>query len=132
MTTYAAFLTALGDLAITGISIRLDEPPTAIKDLPCQWVQVPQAGIGPMTFQAHGGWPKFEGQLVIAYEAVAQDRQPTNWAGLTTVIDNLITALSGAVGTIAKGPINAVIRPGVVEVAGQSYWAVIAEVSING
>ena len=133
MTTVTAFVTALGDLAVTGVTKKLDEPPRALKtaDLPAQWVQVPVIERMPATFQSQGKlWDTLRAQLVIAFEPVGQSTQAANWSGVLTLMDNLHTAL--AVSSLVQGRIQYTISQGIVTVAEINYWAVIAEVEAHG
>ena len=134
MTTYANFVTNLGDLTITGVTRKLDEPAVALAtaDLPSQWVQFPTGNEGPLTFQAHGGWPTFNAQLVVAYEAVGQNTQAANFSGTVAMLDNVATALRGAVGTVVKGKLEWTMRVAEVLVGEISYWAVITDVTGHG
>lgn len=135
MTTLTAFVTALGNLTVTGVLHAYDEPPTSLNeaDLPALWVQLPQSDDAPYTFDGGGGWPLLKAQLVIAYQASAQGTQATNWSGTLTVLDALASALRAAApGALGKGKVSWSIRPGQVTVAGVDYWAVIADVTGNG
>jgi len=134
MTTYANFVSNLGDLSITGVTRAYDEPPTSLStaDLPALWVQFPVGEEGPLTFQAHGGWPTLRAQLVIAYEAVGQSTQAANFSGTVAMMDNIAKALHPAIGTVVKGKLTWTIRQGIVTVAGQDYWAVITDVEGHG
>ena len=133
MTTYANFVANLGDLSITGVN-SVDEPPTKLNTskLPVQWVQFPTGEENALTFGVHGGWPSFTAQLVVAYDAVAQNTQSSNWSGIVSLMDTIAATLRSAVGTVAKGKLTWVINPGVVTVAGVDYWAVIADVTGYG
>lgn len=135
ITSFTGFVAALGELEISGIKAanRLNGPQASIKGLPCQWVQLPEATEPALTFQANGGWPEFRAQLIVAYEAVAQDNQGRNWSGTLAMLDNVLTALRGAApNTIGRGTVTWTIRPGIVTAAGTDYWAVIAEVTGHG
>lgn len=134
MTTYANFITNLGDISITGVNRLYDEPPTSLNtaDLPAQWVQFPVGEENALTFGVHGGWPTFTAQLIVAYEAVGQNTQPTNWSGVVSLMDTIVTVLHSAVGTVAKGKLTWFINPGIVTVAGSDYWAVLVDVTGHG
>jgi len=132
MTTYANFVKSLGDLAISDVYYRLDEPPVMLNDLPAQWVQFPTGTEGAMTFDAHGGWPTFTAQLIVAYEAIGQGSQKANFAGTVGMMDNVADALRAAVGTVVKGKLTWIMRIGEVLVGEISYWAVITDVTGHG
>jgi len=130
MTTYADFVTNLGDLAVSGVTTLLDEPPLSLNtaDLPAQWVQLPEGDEGPLTVRTHGGWPVFRAQLIVALEPIAQETQSVNFAAAVDMMDNLSAALRPAIKTVCKGRMAWTVRVDVVEVAGHSYWATIADV----
>lgn len=134
-TTFAAFVTALGDLAITGVSSgsRLDQPPLALQtaNLPAQWVQLPESSEEPLTYQTNGGWPEMRAELIVAYEAKLQNMHAANWAATLAQLDNVLAALR-ATRAIGQGILTWTIRPGIVTVAEVDYWAVIAEVTAHG
>ena len=93
MTSYADFITNLGDLEIDGVSYQLDEPPTMLNDLPAQWVQFPRGDESALTFRSHGGWPTLSSQLIVAYQAVGQGSQAENFSGTVTLMDNIVAVL---------------------------------------
>ena len=135
MTTLTTFVTDLGDLTVTGVTKKLDEPPRALKtaDMPSQWVQVPSIERMPATFQSQGKlWDTLRAQLVIALEPVGQSTQAANWSGILTFMDNLHTALADIDALVVQGRIQYTIVQGIVLVSGNDYWAVIAEVEGHG
>lgn len=132
MTTYADFVTNLGDLAVSGINRKYDAPPTSLNDLPAQWVQFPTGSEDALTFQAHGGWPTFTAQLIVAYESVVQSTQNANFTGTVAMMDAIAAKLQEAVGAIAKGKLTWSMRVGEVLVGELSYWAVIVDVTGHG
>lgn len=135
MTTLTAFVTALGNLTVTGVTRAYDEPPTSLNDadLPSMWVQLPQSDDAPLTLDGQGGWPVLRAQLIIAYQASAQSTQGANWSGTLAILDALAATLqSTAPGTLGKGKASWTVKPAIVNVAGADYWAVVADVVGNG
>jgi len=133
MTTITNFVTALGDVTITGVTSKLDEPPRSLAtaDLPAQWVQVPILEREPATFQSQGKlWDTHRAQLVVAFEAVGQNTQAANWSGVLTLLDNVWTAIAAA--SIVQGRLQYTIAQGIVTVAKIDFWAVIVEVEAHG
>jgi hypothetical protein len=133
MTTITNFVTALGDIAITGVSNKLNEPPRKLTtaDLPAQWVQVPSLERAPATFQSQGKlWDTHRAQLVVAFEPVGQSTQAANWSGVLTLMDNVWSAI--ALASIVQGRLQYTIAQGIVTVADLTYWAVVAEVEAHG
>jgi hypothetical protein len=135
LTTLTAFVTALGDLTVTGVLHAYDEPPTSLNDadLPALWVQLPQSDEAALTLDGVGGWPVLRAQLIIAYQPTAQGTQAANWSGTLAILDALADALHNTVsGTLGRGKVSWSLKPGQVSVAGIDYWAVIADVVGNG
>ena len=133
MTTITNFVTALGDVTITGVTSKLNEPPRSLAtaDLPAQWVQIPSLEREPATFQSQGKlWDTHRAQLVVAFEPVGQNTQAANWSGVLTLLDNMWTAIAAA--SIVQGHIQYSIKQGIVTVAKIDFWAVVAEVEGHG
>lgn len=134
--TIAAFVTALGTITISGVVTEYDKPPLSLNTahLPAQWVQYPSVvDDTARTMAKHGQlWGATTAQLVVAYEAVGQGTQDANWDGTIAMMDSVWTALAGASSTLGRGRMIYSIRQGIVNVAGNDYWAVIAEVTMRG
>lgn len=133
MTTITNFVTALGDVTITGVISKMNEPPRSLAtaDLPAQWVQVPILERMPATFQSQGKlWDTHRAQLVVAFEPVGQNTQAANWGGVLTLMDNIWTAIAAA--SIVQGRLQYTIAQAVVTVAEVTYWAVIVEAEAHG
>lgn len=138
MTTTAAFITSVvTTLSVSGVTREYAYPPTSLStaDLPASFPKGFTREEGPMTFQAHGGWPTLKMDFFIACEPVGQSTQPTNYALIQTMADNLNAALAAAVpGAIGKGKVTWTIRGGdvIVPVAGTDYWCVVAQLVAHG
>ena len=133
MTTITNFVTALGDVTITGVTSKLNEPPRSLAtaDLPAQWVQIPRLEREPATFESQGKlWDTHRAQLIVAFEPVGQNTQAANWSGVLTLMDSVWTAIAAA--SIVQGRLQYTIAQGIVTVAEVAYWAVIAEVEAHG
>jgi hypothetical protein len=133
ITTYATFTAGLAALSVTGVSRKFSNPPASIgtADLPAMWPGLPRGNEAAMTFDGGGGWPEYTCDLVIAVEPTAQNTQAGNYANMITVLDNLCTALRAA--AIGKTKLNWDITANAqVDVAGITYWAVIATVTGHG
>ena len=130
ITSYETFIEALTDLTVTGITRTFTEPPNSIgsADLPAMWPGLPSGEEIPMTFQTAGGWPTLTCDLIVAVEAVAQDTQSANFSATVEIMDNLSSALRLA--SIGRAALTWTITANAqVQVAGVTYWAVIATVS---
>lgn len=136
-TTYTSFVTALANITVTGVTRKYAlnaTPPSSLNtaSLPAQFIW-PGGGVDDAlrVFQA-GGWPQYRATLAIAVEAVAQSNAPANYAACVTMIDSLRSALAAAQDTIAGtdvGVVNWTIRDEIRDIAGTSYWIVMATVS---
>ena len=135
ITTYATFLSGLGDISVTGVNRALDHPPASLNtaDCPVMWVDVPEGEEGPLTHSGEGGWPTLRGEIVIAIEAVGQATQVENWDALVAMFDYLSTALRGVTrGTLCQSHLTWDISKQIRPVAGTEFWAVVATVEGNG
>lgn len=128
-TTYAAFVAALAALSPSGVTRKFSNPPASLgtADLPALWPQLPSGNEPAFTFEGGGGWPVLSCGLVIAVEPVNQNTQPANYAAMVTMMDSLSTALRAA--DIGRSQITwSIAGNAQVDVAGTTYWAVIATV----
>ena len=130
MTTYAAFVTALTGLTVTGVTRRYTEPPQSLStaDMPAQYPLLPSGDDRPIT---HGqgsrpgdGLETLRLDLVIAYEPVAQNTNSANFTGLLTLMDNARTAIK-AMTRPTRGPLTWSMRQGIATLAGVEYWALV-------
>jgi len=131
MTTYSEFITSVvTTLSVTGVNRQYANPPTSLNtsDLPASFPEGFTVIQGPLTVKAHGGNTDFSMSFVIACEPIELSTQPTNFTLITTLADNLDSALRGAVGTIADGRVSWTITggapAGIIEVAGIQYWGI--------
>jgi hypothetical protein len=134
MTTVTQFMASLSGISVTGVTRAYTSPPTQINtaDLPCTYPRLPTLAGTPIT--ACGGaamWPELNGELVLLVEPVAQERQPTNWTKVLTLIDALNTALRGA--TLAQSKASWTIRQEIIEGKPETYyWAIVTTVTAAG
>jgi len=136
-TTLTAFYTNLGDIAISGMTRLFDYPPTALNssDLPAQWVQLPTASEGPLTFGAHGGWPDLRAQLVVAVASFMEGTQSENYAAALSMADATLTALRTidvSALSLGKSRLTWTVGVGKVTVNETDYWAVIVDIQGAG
>jgi len=128
-TTYAAFVNALEALSLTGVRRSYTNgPPASVNVLPASWVQFPS---GEEPLMAKGiNWPLMRAELVVAYEAVAQGRQPDNFDGTVAMMDVVVAAIRAM--TLGRRQPTYDIRVGIVSMGDVDYWAVIATVESEG
>jgi hypothetical protein len=132
--TLRSFIDALEAISVSGVKRTYQGPPVKAEtvELPSQWVQFPNVSDEPLCFGVLGGWPTVRAQLVIAYEAVAQSRQPTNFDGTVDMIDTLNTAIRAIAPNANLSGLWWTVRQSVVTVAGNTYWALIADIEGQG
>ena len=130
ITTYTAYVAALMDISVTGVTRVFDNPPASLgtADLPAMWPGLPRGEEPMVTFQANGGWPELYCDMIIAIEPVAQNTQAANFTAMLTAIDNLSSALRAATNVGRAGLRWSITANAQVDVAGTPYWAVIATV----
>lgn len=129
ITSYKTFTDAIAALSVTGVTRKFTYPPESIgtADLPAMWPGLPRGQEGAMTFTGEGGWPALFCDLVVAIEPVAQNTQSGNYAKMITMIDNVSSVLRST--PIGRAKLNWTITGNVqVQVAGITYWAVIATI----
>jgi hypothetical protein len=134
MATNAAFLTAVQGLTVTGVTRHYDEPPRQIHtaELPVAFPMMPAGGLGEKLLSCFDTNKTRRIQFVVCLEAVGQGTQPQNYGLLAAAMDNLETALDGLEksqgGTLANF-IEYEISAEIFEVAGNTYWAIVADLS---
>jgi hypothetical protein len=133
MTRYVDFVTALSSLPVGGVKRALPHPPASVNasDLPLLFVQLPRGEDKAIVFDGGITWPRLRADVVVVVEPAGQSRQPESFAACLAMMDNLAAALAGAQG-VTKSRLSWSIRQDGVEIAGNSYWAVIAEVEGRG
>lgn len=127
--TYERFVELLAGVNVAGVVRKYGHPPDALStsDLPALWVQSPHSTEAPLVFRHGEGLPVARAQVVVAISAVGQSVNADNFKLALQTMDALADALRRTTG-IGRGPLNWTIRPVVVEVAGNGYWAVVADV----
>lgn len=134
-TTYRSFVDALEALVVTGVVRRYTQGPPmgapGVADCPFQYVRYPGSDEIPIVFGEQGGWPTLRAELVIGVEPAGQDTAFQNFDATVDMMDNLATALRGAA-CITKNKLHWSQRQITDTVAGQQYWAVVANVEGSG
>lgn len=134
-TTYRSFVDALEALVITGVTRQYTKGPPvgapATADCPAQYVRYPGGDEVPLVFGNQLGWPTLRAELVVLVEPVAQDTGPANFDKTVDMMDNVMTALRAA-SCFTASHIRCSTRQIIDTVAGQDYWAVLANVEGSG
>jgi hypothetical protein len=135
MATFAAFLTAVQGLSVTGIAAasQYDQPPNSLNtaDLPVSFPLLPSGGIGEKLVSC---WDQNETRtirFVIVTEPAGQSTQATKYAALAALMDNAGTAFKGLErsqgGTLAVF-IEYDIEAAIITIAGIDYWGIMSEI----
>ena len=135
VTTYRSFVDALEALDIAGVSRQYTQGPPvgspSTPDCPAQFVRYPGSDEHAIVFGEQGGWPTLRADLVVLVEPVGQSRGGENFDHTVDMMDAVAIALRGAP-CITKSHLRWGCRQTIEEVAGQAYWAVVANVEGNG
>lgn len=133
MATNAAFVAALQGITVTGVTRHFDQPPASIgkADLPAAFPYMPNGGIGERSVSCRALDKVRAMRFVICLAPVGTGTQSQNYGALAAAMDNLETALDALEvaggGTLANF-IEYDIAAEIVEVGGNDYWGVVAEV----
>jgi len=130
---YKDFADGIAALSITGVTRNYGtEPPASLKtaDLPASFVISPRGQNDPFAFTGGATTAMLTVQLVVCIEPVGQNLASQNAADTLTLIDATVTALAGTNVGISKSEFE--IRQVIYDVGGESYWALIANVSARG
>ena len=130
MTTYAAFVSALHGITVTGVSRKFDHTPQAVQtaDLPAQYLRLPGGGINSETLTTCAGDGKTRTiELVIIGEPVGQGDVDTNFGAVVTLMDNLETALDALGDTMPMT--TYAIRGEGMQVGDALHWGLVATIT---
>lgn len=129
--TLVAFVNGLEALQIEGVNRRyIHGPPASATnkpDVPALFIAYPVATGSKLVFKGQGGAGTLTAQLHVVVKAVAQDYQERNFDSTVRMVDALESALFDL--SCSLGPnVSWKASVTVVEVAGQAYWAAVADV----
>ena len=134
-TTFRSFVDDLEATSITGVNRAFTQGPPegspGTSDCPFQYVRYPQGEEIPVVFGEQGGWPTLRAELVVCVEPTGQSTAPANFDDTVDMMDAIITGLR-ALSCITKSHLTWSLRQTVDIVAGQAYWAVVANVEGHG
>lgn len=127
--TNNAFVTAIQGMTITGVNKHFDEPPTSIfeGDLPVAFPMMPSGSLGERVVSCVNNNKVRNISFVICVEAVGLDIQSIKYAKLAPMMDYLETALDAL--TIANFIDYSISATGGYQVAGNTYWALVADIT---
>lgn len=130
MTTYAAFISGLAGVNITGVSAngRLTAPPQSVSILPCSFPSFIQAEQAPVVFSNAERWAEITVTFTVLVEAVGQSTGAANYTAAVAMMDNVHEALAAL--DLGRTRFTFGLQLTIQQVGDTPYWAVIA--TING
>lgn len=127
--TFTSFITAITGMVVSGVSTRLTAPPASLStaDIPCSFPMLPSGNVDTLVFGngllAGGSQPTITCDLIFVYEAFGQNTFATNYSGLLTLLDAIVTA-SKSLTRPGAGPMTFSLRMGTINIAGNDYFAI--------
>ena len=124
----ATFVAAIQAMTVAGVNKHFDYPPQSIvaADLPVAFPLMPSGILGERVMSCIDGNKTRAIGYVICVEAVGLDVQSLNYGKLAELMDNLETALDAL--TIANFIDYEISATAGYAVAGNTYWAIVAEI----
>jgi len=131
-TTYTAFVAALMDISISGVTKAYDAPPTQIStaSLPILYPAFPDGSNGVVAFSGGAGLTSATCDMVIAIEPVRQSLPNVNYAAALTLMDASETAIAAA--ALAIGIDEWAMRVEQNYIGDTVYWMMIISVEASG
>lgn len=127
--TNAAWIEAIQGIRVEEVNRHFEYPPTSIiaADLPAAFPMMPSASLGERVVSCTDNNKIRTIQYVICVEAVGLDIQSINYNKLGEIMDNLETALDAL--TVVNFVDYSLSATGGFQVGGNTYWAIIAEIT---
>jgi hypothetical protein len=139
MTTFAAFVTAISELTITGVNRSEDSTPESMgaADLPFQFVRLPEgeSAAAPIDCRETGETKSID--LVVCIKPAGLETAEQNFDDTVAMMDYIRTALiawdaaTAQLGLVVEYSIATSGDVG-ISVGGVDYWGVIATITITG
>lgn len=128
-----AFVNGLEAMTVTGVTRNHTQgQPSSLNtaDLPALWVDMPRADAVPSTSAGGSLDRTLTADLVVAIEPVGQNRRPTNFDAVTSMMDALHTALVTFNQTrTIDGQLTYAMKLAYLTVNSVDYWAVVTTIS---
>ena len=139
MTTYAALVSAISGLTITGVNRTEDSTPQSMgaADLPFQFVRLPDGEHAPAPATCYETGTTKSIELVVCLKPAGLETASQNFDDTVAMMDYVEAAikawdiLPAQNGLIVEHSIATSADVG-VSVGGADYWAVIATITITG
>jgi hypothetical protein len=131
--TYAAYISALAAISVTGVTRTYTEPPKQLttSSLPAQFPRLPTGSQAAQTFSSAVGLSAATAELVIVIEPIMQNTQAVNFALALSLMDAMEAALAAAAASIGIDQWSMeVTREAMAD--GTVYWLLITTVEASG
>jgi hypothetical protein len=137
MGTYAAFVSAMQGMTVTGVKRHYNEPPASIdiSDGPAAFPLLPSGEKGEYITSCIASAKSKTMQYVIIIEAVGQRTQGEKYGQVAALLDSLETALDALQvsdgGTLAAFVEYTLESTADFPIGDSTFWAIVANVSIR-
>ena len=130
--TYAAYVTALASIAVTGVSKAYTDPPRTISmaERPLSYPRIPSQERTAVTLTSVAGLKQATAELVFVINAESLDTRAVTFAEILALIDAIDTAL--ATNAASLGIDRWTIAPDYETIGGTVYWVLVATVEASG
>lgn len=131
-TTYAAFVSAVAGLTITGVKRKYTSPPGVIgdADLPVSYPRIRSMNNDTVTIGGTSGLDRGAMDLVVVVQKEDVNTNAANFAATVAMVDAINTAMVAAIETI--GIDRWEIREEDVTIGQSDCWALVVTVEASG
>ena len=131
-TTYAAFVSGLAGLTISGVTRKYTEPPGTVgdADMPISYPRITSQSNETLTIGQVGGLDRGTADLVVVVERYEVNSNAANFAATMAMVDAINTAMKAAIDTL--GIDRWEIRPEDVTIGTSQCWALVVTVEASG
>ena len=131
-TTYAAFVSGLAGLTISGVTRKYTEPPGTVgdADMPISYPRITSQSNETLTIGQVGGLDRGTADLVVVVERYEVNSNAANFAATVAMVDAINTAMKAAIDTL--GIDRWEIRPEDVTIGTSQCWALVVTVEASG
>ena len=131
-TTYAAFVSGLAGLTISGVTRKYTEPPGTVgdADMPISYPRITSQNNETLTIGQVGGLDRGTADLVVVVERYEVNSNAANFAATVAMVDAINTAMKAAIDTL--GIDRWEIRPEDVTIGQSQCWALVVTVEASG
>lgn len=131
-TTYAAFISGLAGLSISGVTRAYSAPPDVVgdADMPISYPRIRSMNNETVSIGETGGLDQGTADLVIVIEREEVNTDAANFATTVTMIDSINTAMKAAIPTL--GIDRWEIREEDVTINNTPCWALVVTVEASG